>query len=155
MEDIAIFGVIALIGVFSIIALKLLRGPVGSKKGIKEAKNDSIKDLIESKDHTITTYKKELQMLNGKLARFRQVEDEVEEIPQKQVSFEEITALANQRFPNNKYIKLLPLFEDQIMEKTKGMSLEQILQFAEQITGNQEPKGSPLPNASIYNPDWA
>jgi len=154
MEDAFILLTIALIGVFSIIGMKMMRGDQGSKKGHKEVKDTAIKDLIESKDHTITTYKKELQMLNGKLARFRQVEDEIEEEPGKQVSFEEITALVNQTYPQ--FTKLLSIFKKQVMEATKGMTLEEILNYVKQFTGNQQSTpGDPFSASQEPSPHYA
>jgi len=110
----------------------------------REVEKGTILDILKQKDNQIKS-------LNARIKAF---EPEQEEDPtQKGVSWEEITALANQSYP--KYAPLLPLLKDQIMKATKGMSMEEILGYVKQLTGNQQPKGQIDPQSAEYNPNWA
>ena len=87
-------------------------------------------------------------------ARLKQLEPVGEEDQlTKQVSFEEIQALVKQSYP--KYAPMLPLMKKQIMDITKGMSLQEILDYVKQITGNKQSEGNPSPESATYNPNWA
>lgn len=157
MEDALIILSIALIGVFSLVGVRMFR-PIDNRKQAKRNVQDTAqKEVIESKDLTIDTLKNELRSLNGKLTRFRDTEpEEEEEDPldgHKPVTWDEITALVNNTYP--KYTKLLPLAKKQIMDATKGMTLDEILSYVKQFTGNQQPQGNTTPESATYNPNWA
>ena len=160
MEDYVILLTIALVGVFSLVGLKMFKPNTNRKQAKRDVQDTAQKEVIESKDLTIGTLKNELRSLNGKLTRFRDQEPEYDEDGEisngKQVTWDEITALVNTQFP--KYAKLLPLGKKQIMEATKGMTMEEILSYVKQFTGNQQSQGDPLtPDAAgnTWRPDYA
>jgi len=110
----------------------------------REVEKGTILDILKQKDNQIKS-------LN---ARIKQSEPEIEEEPQdKAVSFEELQALVNAQYP--KYAAFLPLMKKQIMEATKGMSMEEILGYVKQLTGNKQPQGITDPQSAEYNPNWA
>jgi len=106
---------------------------------------EQIKDIVKSKNNEIKSYQQ----------RLRQLEPNIEENTenQKQITFEEITALVKQTYP--KYLPMLPLMKKQIMEITKGMTLDQVLDYVKQITGNQQSQSVSDQQSSEYNKDWA
>jgi len=108
--------------------------------------NTQVSDVLKLKDKSIAS-------LQAKLRNFEEPAEEGEPGNEKQVSFEEITALVKQSYP--KYTVMLPVFKKQIMEVTKGMSLEQVLDYVKQITGNQQSEGAPNPESTTWNPNWA
>ncbi len=110
----------------------------------REVEKGTILDILKQKDNQIKS-------LNARIKQFEPLVEEDQD--KKGVSFEEITALVNQKYP--KYAMLLPIMKKQIMEMTKGMSLDEILGYVGQLTGNQESKGTPNPESSTYNPNWA
>jgi len=110
----------------------------------REVEKATISDILKQKDSQIKS-------LN---ARIKQIEPLVEEDqPNKGVSFEEITALVKQTYPQ--YSTFLPLMKKQIMDITKGMSMEEILNYVKQFTGNKQPQGISDPTSIKYNPNWA
>jgi len=69
------------------------------------------------------------------------------------VSWEDLQGLVQSTYPQ--YAMMMPLFKKQIMETTKGMSMEEILGYVKQLTGNKQPKGTTDPQSAEYNPNWA
>jgi len=110
--------------------------------------NDQVSDVLKIKDKVIAS-------LQTKLRNFEEEDEEEEEDHGvKPVTFEEITALVESKYP--KYAKLLPLVKKQIMEATKGMTMNEILSYVKQFTGNQESQAASTPlNSVAYNPNWA
>jgi len=105
---------------------------------------EQIKEIVKSKNNQIKSFQQQL----------RQIDEEIQPSNQKQITFEEISALVQQIYP--KYAPMLPLMKTQIMEITKGMTLEQVTDYVKQLTGNQQPQGAPLsPDSAGYNPNWA
>jgi len=105
---------------------------------------EQIKEIVNTKNKQIKSFQQQL----------RQNEEPLDQGIDKQVTFEEITALVQQTYP--KYAPMLPLMKKQIMEITKGMTLEQIMEYVKQLTGNKEPQGSSTSiTSTTYNPDWA
>jgi len=160
MEDYLIIVSITLIGVFALIGMKMFKPNDGPKRAKREVQDSAQKEVIASKDMTISTMQQEMRRINGKLARYLQLEPEVDENEQesnsKQVTFEEITALVGTHAP--KYAKMLPLVKKQVMEAVEGMSMEEVLQYVKQFTGDQQSQGSPLaPDAAgnTWRPDYA
>ena len=115
----------------------------GPKRAKKEVQDSAQKEVIASKDLTIVSMQQELRRINGKLARTLQLQGELEEdlpeIATNQVTWEEIQALVKTSAP--KYAALLPLAKKQIMEATEGMSMEEILTYVKQFTGDKQPQG--------------
>ena len=160
VEDYLIIVSITLIGVFALIGMKMFKPNDNRKTAKREVQDTAQKEVIASKDITITTLKDELRSVMGKLTRLRDKEpeydEELTESGQKPVTWEEITTLVNTQMP--KYAKLLPLVKKQVMDATKGMSMEEILNYVKQFTGNQQSEGNPLtPDASgnTWRPDYA
>jgi len=109
--------------------------------------NQQVQDVLKVKD-------RQIQSLSTKLRSFETEEEEEEpDNGVKPVTFEEITALVDSKYP--KYAKLLPLVKKQIMDATKGMSMNEILSYVKQFTGDQESEGTPNPESVAYNPNWA
>jgi len=157
MEDSLYIIAIALIGTFSLIGMRMFKPNEYHKQAKKEVQDTAQKEVIASKDITITTLKDELRSVMGKLTRLRDKEpEEEEEEPDngvKPVTWDEITALVHTAYP--KYDKVLPFAKKQIMEMTEGMSMEEILNYVKQFTGNKQSEGAPDPKSIAYNPDWA
>jgi len=112
--------------------------------GYREVEKNTIADILHQKDSQIKSLNARIKLLEPELA---------EEPQQKGVSWEEITALVNAQYP--KYSMLLPLVKKQVLETTKGMSMEEILGYVKQITGNKEPQGTTDPSSVGYRADWA
>jgi len=115
----------------------------------REVEKGTILDILKQKDTQIKS-------LN---ARIRVLEPEEEIIidenikNNKKVTWEEIQALAQQVVPQ--YAAMLPLMKKQIMEITKGMTTNEILEYVKQFTGNKQSKGQTDPQSAEYNPNWA
>jgi len=128
-----------------------------TRKGVK-AGDSSIKEMYNVYNQQVTDVLKvkdrQIQSLSTKLRSFESEEEEEEpDNGVKPVTFEEITALVNTKYP--KYANLLPLVKKQVMEATKGMTMTEILNYVKQFTGNQESQGTPTPESITYNPNWA
>jgi len=109
--------------------------------------NDQVSDVLKLKDKAIAS-------LSTKIRNFEEDEEEEPDNGVKPVTWEEISALVTTHYP--KYANLLPLVKKQVMEATKGMSMEEILNYVKQFTGDKEPKGSPInPESASFNPNWA
>jgi len=110
----------------------------------REVEKSTIADILKRKDS-------EIKSLNVRLKQFEPLDEEDQQ--KKGVTWEEITALVNSKYP--KYATLLPLGKKQIMEMTKGMTLEEVLQYVKQFTENQQSQGITSPTSVTFNPDWA
>jgi len=150
IEVLLVLGVflpLLLVGVWQLNRLnpnkKAAKAGDSSIKELYSVYNDQVSDVLKIKDKVIASLQTKL----------RNYEQEEEPGDQKQVTFEEITALVQQTYP--KYAPMLPLMKKQIMEITKGMSLDQILEYVKQITGNKQSQAVPDPQSLEYNKDWA
>ena len=157
MEDIVLIALVMMTGVFALVGMRMFKPNDYRKIAKKDASDSAQKEVITSKDITITTLKDELRSVMGKLTRLRDKEPELEqeltESDGKQITFEEITALVKTNAP--KYSKMLPLVKKQVMEAVKGMSMEEVLNYVKQFAGNQQSEGSTNPESATYNPNWA
>jgi len=117
-----------------------------SIKELYSVYNTQVSDVLKLKDKSIAS-------LSAKLRIYEQQDEEVDQGNEKEVTFEEITALVKQSYP--KYSPMLPFMKDKIMEITKGMTLEQILDYVKQITGDKQSEGSPNKESFEWNKDWA
>jgi len=117
-----------------------------SIKELYSVYNTQVSDVLKLKDKSIAS-------LQAKLRNFEEPNEEEQPGDEKQVTFEEITALVKQTYP--KYTSLLPLLKKQIMEATKGMTLEQVIEYVKQITGNQQSQAVTNPESLAWNKDWA
>ncbi len=114
----------------------------------REVEKNTILDILKQKDNQIKS-------LNARLKQFEPQEELIDENIKnnKKVTWEEIQTLAQQVVPQ--YAAMLPLMKKQIMEITKDMSSNEILDYVKQFTGNKEPKGQTDPQSAEYNPNWA
>ena len=110
----------------------------------REVEKGTIMDILKQKDTQIKS-------LNARIIKLEPFDDNDAE--EKSVSWEEIQALVNQAYPQ--YGKFLPLMKKQIMDLTKGMSLDEILTYVKTITGNKQSQGNTDPQSTEYNPNWA
>jgi len=126
---------------------KAARAGDSSIRDLYSVYNDQVSDVLKIKDKVIAS-------LQTKLRNFEEDQEEEEDNGVKPVTFEEITALVTAQYP--KYANLLPLVKKQVMDATKGMSMDEILQYVKTFTGNKESKESPIePQSATYNPNWA
>jgi len=108
--------------------------------------NQQVEDVLKLKDNQI-------KRLNSRITQLEPVDQEESDNGVKPVTFEEITALVNTKYP--KYAQLLPLVKKQVMDATKGMTMNEILSYVKQFTGNQQSQGETNPESITYNPNWA
>jgi len=113
----------------------------------REVEKGTITDILKQKDNQIKS-------LNARIKSYEPIEQEIStDGGGKPITFEEIQTLVNQKYPQ--YAKLLPLMKKQIMDMTKGMSLDEVLSYVKQFTGNQESQGQTSQTPDGYNPNWA
>jgi len=110
----------------------------------REVEKSTITDILKRKDS-------EIKSLNVRLKQFEPLDEEDQQ--GKAVTWQEIQALVNTQAP--KFSTLLPLMKKQIMDATKGMTMEEILNYVKQFTGNKQPQGQTDPQSTQYNPNWA
>jgi len=126
---------------------KAVKAGDSSIKELYNVYNQQVQDVLKIKD-------KQIQSLSAKLRTSEQEEEEEPDNPVKPVTWEEITALVHTTYP--KIDKILPLAKKQIMDMTKGMTLQEILEYVKQFTGNKQSEGSSTPvESATYNPNWA
>jgi len=126
---------------------KAVKAGDNSIKEMYNVYNTQVSDVLKVKD-------KQIASLSAKLRNYEEEsEEEEEDDGVKPVTFEEITALVDSKYP--KYAKLLPLVKKQIMDATKGMTMQEILSYVKQFTGDQQSQESPSPESVAYNPNWA
>jgi len=157
MEDYLL--VILILGLFSgavISAFMFKRGQNPVKKSQKRNESSLFDNLTEyrevEKGTILDILKQKDNQIKSLNARLKQNEPIVEENEQEQggsVTFEQITTLVKESYPQ--YAVMLPLMKKQIMEITKGMSLDEILGYVKQITGNKQSQGQIEPG--VY-PTW-
>jgi len=159
MEDLTL--VVLILGtffpaLFAVIYLK--KGQSGVKKAKKrnemslfdnltdyrEVEKSTIADILKQKDNQIKS-------LNVRLKNFEPIEQEDQQ--EKGVSWEEIQTLVKQAAPQ--YAAFLPVMKKQIMEITKGMSMNELLEYVKQFTGNKGSSTTLDPQSAQYNPNWA
>jgi len=118
-----------------------------SIKELYSVYNTQVSDVLKLKDKSIAS-------LQAKLRNFEEPdEEETTGNKGKQVTWEEIQTLVKTQYP--KHVVLLPLLKKQIMEATEGMSMEEVLDYVKQFTGNQQSQGATNLQSIAYNPDWA
>jgi len=119
-----------------------------SIKELYSVYNTQVSDVLKLKDKSIAS-------LQAKLRNFEEPEEEEETKgnKDKQVTWEEIQTLVKTQYP--KHAILLPLLKKQIMEATEGMSMEEVLDYVKQFTGDQQSQGATNLQSIAYNPDWA
>jgi len=161
MEDYIIILALSIASLTGLTALKMMKPNQGKNKQ-KTRKDSAVETLDRVNEETIERLADQLKKESGRANRLQALKDklednapEPEENGQKQVTFEEIEVLVKQTYP--KYALMLPVMKKQIMEITKGMSLEQVLDYVKQITGNKQIKpGDPTSITNEgFNPNYA
>ena len=163
MEDIVLIALVMMVGVFALVGAKMFKPNDGHKQAKKRVTEDAQKEVIDSKDLTITTLKDELRSINGKLARFRQLEPEEEQkvtaTPEisgaKEATWEEIQELAKVSYPQYAKYLALPGVQNKVMEQVKGMTLAQIIQQIQSIIGGGKPQGGIEQADQAHNPNFS
>jgi len=122
-----------------------------SIKELYSVHNEQVGDILKLKD-------KQISSLSAKL---RLYEEEPEEEQPEQVAdlikSPEILNLLKQRGINPTLLQN-PVILKYIKKYTKGMSIEQVLEIAQQfglLKGSKEPQGGTTLEAEGYNKDWA
>jgi len=110
----------------------------------REVEKGTISDILKQKDNQIKS-------LNARIKALEPIDEEEPEAAG--ISFEEIQVIVKQVSP--KYAGMLPLLKDQVMEITKGMTKQEVLQYVGQLTGNQQSSGQVGAESVTYNKDWA
>ena len=163
MEDYLILGLVMMIGMFALVGMKMFKPNDYRKTAKKDASDSAQKEVISSKDITITTLKDELRSVMGKLTRLRdKVPDEEEEAtptPEissgKEVTWEEIQALAQASYPQYARLLSLPGAKDKVMEQVKGMTIDQVIQQIQSIIGGGKPQSGIEQVDQAHNPNFA
>jgi len=157
LEDYLVIVSITLIGVFVLIGARMFQ----PKNKVKSTTSKAKDVLSKVNEETIERLSSELRKSTGRANRLQALRnndsEEEEETPEdgrKPVTFEEIQALVNTSYP--KYAALLPLLKKQVMDATKGMTMEEVLGYVKQFTGNKQSQGNvATQDAAGYNPNWA
>ena len=153
MEDYVILLSIAMFGVFALVGMKMFQG-----KGKVKTKLSSAQDtLTKTYETNIDRLSIELRKQTGRASRLQALRDgetvEMTESDDKQITFEEVTALVKTNAP--KYSKMLPLVKKQVMEAVEGMSMEEVLNYVKQFAGNKGLSGGVAPESVAWRSDWA
>ena len=163
MEDIVLIALVMMTGVFALVGMRMFKPNDNRKQAKKDVQDTAQKEVISSKDITITTLKDELRSITGKLTRLRdKVPDEEEEATPtpaisgaKEASWEEIQELVKVSYPQYAKFLALPTIKEKVMEQVKGMSLAQIIQQIQSIMGGGQPQSGTAQTNEAYNPNFA
>jgi len=156
-EVLLILGVF--IPVFIVVIWQLNRlNPI--KKAVK-AGDSSIKDLYSVHNEQVTDILKlKDKQISSLSAKLRLYEDETEEEPEPVadlIKSPEIQKLLQERGINPTLLDN-PVIQKYIKKYTKGMSIEQVLEIAQQfglLKGSKESQAPVNIEATGYNKDWA
>ena len=163
MEDIVLIALVMMTGVFALVGMKMFKPNDNRKQAKKDVQDTAQKEVISSKDITITTLKDELRSITGKLTRLRDKvpDEEVEATPTPEISggkeatWEEIQQLVNASYPQYAKYLALPGVQNKVMEQVKGMTLAQIIQQIQSIIGGGQPQSGTAQTNEAYNPNFA
>ena len=163
MEDIVLIALVMMTGVFALVGMRMFKPNDNRKQAKKDVQDTAQKEVISSKDITITTLKDELRSITGKLTRMRDKvpDEEVEATPTpaisgaKEASWEEIQELVKVSYPQYAKFLALPTIKEKVMEQVKGMSLAQIIQQIQSIMGGGQPQSGTAQTNEAYNPNFA
>jgi len=158
IEGIVILGTFSIAAISALYYKSTLSGVKKARKrneisvyenltGYREVEKSTIADILKQKESQIKS-------LNARIKQFEPIEQEdLTNGGGKAITFDEIQTLVSQTYPQ--YSKLLPLMKKQIMEMTKGMTLDEVLNYVKQFTGSKESQGSTSQTPDGYNPNWA
>jgi len=130
---------------------KAIRAGDNSIKSMYEVYNTQVQDVLKVKDNQIKS-------LSAKLRSYEE-EEEVHEPEQVAdlIKNPEIQKLLQQKGINPQLLDN-PIISKYIKKYTKGMSIEQVLEIAQQLgflKGNKQSQESIGTASSEYNPNWA
>ena len=163
MEDIVLIALVMMTGVFALVGMRMFKPNDYRKIAKKDASDSAQKEVISSKDITITTLKDELRSVMGKLTRMRdKVPDEEQEATPtpaisggKEATWEEIQELAKVSYPQYAKYLALPGIQEKVMEQVKGMTIAQVIQQIQPIIGGGKPSGGIEQVDQAHNPNFA
>jgi len=129
---------------------KGLKAGDNSIKEMYNTYNQQVQDVLKVKD-------KQISSLSAKLRTYD--EDTEQEQPEitDLVKNPEIQKLLQAKGINPALLDN-PIIQKYIKKYTKGMSIEQVLEIANQfglLKGTKQPQGDPLSQSQEYNPNWA
>jgi len=123
-----------------------------SIKELYSVYNQQVNDVLKVKD-------KQIQSLSAKLRSFEEEPEEEEPEPIADlIQSPEIQKILQERGVNPAVLNN-PVIQKYIKKYTKGMTIEQVLEIAQQfglLKGNKQSQSQAVSNApTAYNPDWA
>jgi len=122
-----------------------------SIKDLYSVYNDQVSDVLKIKDKVIAS-------LQAKLRNYEEENEEEEPEPIADlIKNPEIQKLLKEKGINPTLLDN-PVIQKYIKKYTKGMSIEQVLEIAQQLgflKGNKQPQGEITPESKEYNPNWA
>ena len=164
MEDIVLISIIAMVGVFALIGARMFK-PNQAKTKPKtrvEAAKDALSETYKENIDRLTL---ELRKQAGRANRLQALKDneqlDEEETPtpeissDKEVTWEEIQALAQASYPQYARLLSLPGAKDKVMEQVKGMTIAQVIQQIQSIIGGGKPQGGIEQVDQAHNPNFA
>jgi len=146
MEDTTIILVVSLIGVFSLVAMKLLQG----KTKVKQTKISADQQLNNVFQDTIKRQAVELKKQVGRANRFQALyqnldTDELEDIDPKgggkEVEWSDIEKLVKTSYPQYAHLLENAAVRYYVQSKIKGMTLEEVIEEIKPFMGNIKPQG--------------
>lgn len=166
MEEYLIIVLTMMIGIFSIIIVKMFKPNQGKTKP-KTKKEDAVQVLDDVQKETIDRLAVQLKKESGRANRLqalRNQETEVEEEPQQEIespgsgkpaTWEEIQALCKASYPQYYKYLALPGIQEKVMEQFKGLTLAQIIQQIQSLTGSGQSQPGTTQTDETYNPNFA
>jgi len=122
-----------------------------SIKELYSVYNDQVSDVLKIKDKVIAS-------LQAKLRNYEEENEEEEAEPVADlIKSPEIQELLKQRGINPSLLNN-PIIQKQIKKYTKGMTIEQVLEIAQQfglLKGSKESQSGATQESKEYNPNWA
>jgi len=122
-----------------------------SIKELYSVYNDQVSDVLKIKDKVIAS-------LQAKLRNYEEENEEEEPEPIADlIKSPEIQELLKQRGINPSLLNN-PIIQKQIKKYTKGMTIEQVLEIAQQfglLKGSKESQSGIKQESQEYNPNWA
>jgi len=100
----------------------------------REVEKQTIADIIHQKDSQIKSLNAKIKLLEPELI-------EEEKPGKKQITFEEIQAYVKQNHPKYSALLIIPGVKKQILQATKGMTIQEAMELIRQFTGDQKPGG--------------
>jgi len=130
---------------------KAIKAGDNSIKSMYEVYNTQVSDVLKVKD-------KQIQSLSAKLRTYEEeTEEEAAEPVADLIKNPQIQSLLQQKGINPALLDN-PIISKYIKKYTKGMSIEQVLEIAQQLgflKGSKQPQENAIGTPQEYNPNWA